>query len=464
MKKVKILISIVIVIIIVSFLAKTIIKKRIVFDSSRLSPTIVNQIIKPKTINELQEIIKNTSKPIAIAGAKYSQGGQVAFKNGITIDMSYLNKIIKLDKKEKLITVQTGITWSKIQKYIDPYNLSIKVMQSYNDFSVGGSLSVNVHGRDPYGSLIKTIKEIKVLIADGSIITANKNENSSLFFGAIGGYGLLGIITEASIELTENIKIERKINLIDTIKYKEFFFEKIYKNKDVIFHNANIYPNEFKKVMAITWHKTTKEITEKNRLQQENSYVKEKLEEQILRRFTPAKNLRQEIEKITLNKPLIVWRNHEMSYSVKSLEPLWRFPTTSILQEYFIPIRNFYFFVEKFKKIIQQHDVNVLNVSIRFVKKDSESILNYAKEDCFAFVCYINVKRSITQIWEQTWTRQLIQQAINLEGTYYLPYHLYATKKQFEQAYPKFNKFLKLKKKYDPNNKFRNNLLSKYLD
>ena len=35
---------------------------------------------------------------------------------------------------------------------------------------------------------------------------------------------------------------------------------------------------------------------------------------------------------------LVAWRNHEMSSSVNSLEPLLRFPTTTVLQEYFIPL------------------------------------------------------------------------------------------------------------------------------
>lgn len=47
-----------------------------------------------------------------------------------------------------MIRVQSGATWAQIQDYINPYGLSIRVMQSSNIFTIGGSLSSNVHGRD----------------------------------------------------------------------------------------------------------------------------------------------------------------------------------------------------------------------------------------------------------------------------------------------------------------------------
>ena len=114
-------------------------------DISQTSITPISAIHKPKTIAELKGIVSNSQKPIAIAAGRFSQGGHIAYPQGIVIDITALDHVKKLDVAAKEIIVETGITWRAIQEYINPYNLSVKVMQSYNDFTVGGSLSVNVY-------------------------------------------------------------------------------------------------------------------------------------------------------------------------------------------------------------------------------------------------------------------------------------------------------------------------------
>ncbi len=438
-------------------------KKRVVFDVSRLSPTLVSDVVKPNSLRELQHIIRSTSKPISFAGGRFSQGGQIAYPGGLVIDTTNLNNIIAFDFEKKQITVQPGIRWRDIQDYIDPFDLSVQVMQSYNDFTVGGSLSVNVHGRDPMGSLIKTVKSIKILMPDGSIKLASRDENGDLFYAAIGGYGLLGPIVEATVQLTDNQKIERVVQIMPLDEYPDYFFQDIYSNKKVVFHNANIYPNEFQEVLAITWYQTEKPLTIMDRLQKKGLYIQEKIEEQLLRRFSPLKKLRQQIEPRRLKELEVAWRNYEMSYSVESLEPLVRFPTTSILQEYFIPVQKLITFIDMFRTIVKKYAVNVLNVSIRYVPADNESILAYAPEESFALVCYFNVLRTINQEKEKKWTRKLIDAALSVGGTFYLPYHLYASKAQFEESYPRFSEFLEIKKSYDPDNRFINTLHKAYM-
>ena len=152
-----------------------------------------------------------------------------------------------------------------------------------------------------------------------------------------------------------------------------------------------------------------------------------------------------------------------MSYTVRSLEPFYRFPTTSVLQEYFIPVEKLTNFVDKLRIIVDKYNINLVNVSIRHVPGNSESLLTYASQESFAFVLYINILNTKSgQKYAKKWTQQLIDAAIALNGTYYLPYQLYATTKQLHDAYPNFNQLLTCKKEYDPQNKFSNRLLEKY--
>ncbi len=434
-------------------------------DVNQLTRTSISALEKPKTLDKLRSIVLHANKPISIAGGRYSQGGQIAYPGGIVVDMTNLNRITNFNLQQKTITVQTGATWRDVQKYIDPHNLSIKVMQSYNDFTVGGSLSVNVHGRSmEYGQLIETVESIKIMLADGSMVQASKHENYELFRAAIGGYGLVGIIVEATLHLTDNVKLARNIKYLSIDKYPDYFEKTIKPDKNIVFHNANLYPSELKEVLSVTYYKTDKQPTIPQRMQSYRRFFpKLMIGELFVRRIPLLKRVRPKIDAKRLSEEKVSWRNYEMSYTVRSLEPLFRFPTTTILQEYFIPTDKLTHFINDLRRTAQKYNINLINVSIRHVPKNTESLLSYAPQESFAFVLYINILNTrMGKELAKKWTQKLVDQALALDGTYYLPYQLYATPEQLRQAYPKFDKFIELKKKYDPHNKFSNRLFEKY--
>ncbi|MBV1905915.1 MAG: FAD-dependent oxidoreductase, partial [Pseudomonadales bacterium] len=162
----------------------------IVNDVTGLNPIRVAQVVRPVETNEIVEAIESSSGPISIGGGRYSMGGQTAFEDSLHFDMRGFNKVLKFDQSAKLITVQPGITWRDLQEYIDPYDLSVRIMQTYSNFTVGGSLSVNVHGRYVgEGPLIQSVESLNLVLSSGQELTASRAENKEIFFGVIGGYG-----------------------------------------------------------------------------------------------------------------------------------------------------------------------------------------------------------------------------------------------------------------------------------
>ena len=177
-------------------------------DFSRLNKTEIHSFATPCSYKELQSIVQYAHKnnlKIAISGIRHSQGGHAFFPHAIIISLEKLNRVIKFDPNKKLITVQAGITWSAIQEFLHKHSCAVKIMQFANLFTIGGSLSVNCNGIDPHcGPLIESIESIKILMANGSLMTASRLENPELFYLAIGGYGLFGIIVEATIQVVSD--------------------------------------------------------------------------------------------------------------------------------------------------------------------------------------------------------------------------------------------------------------------
>ncbi len=440
--------------------------EKIINDVTRLNPVIVSEVKMPKNIAELQEIIKNTEKPISIGGGRFSMGGQTASSNSVHIDMRSLNKIIDFSKENKTIKVEAGTRWCDIQHFIDAQNLSIKIMQTYSNFTVGGALSVNCHGRYiGLGAIILSVKSLDIILANGELVSASRQENSELFFACIGCYNAIAVIAVVELELEENLAVERIHKTMEREEYQNFFFTHVRENKDVVFHNGDIYPPNYTKVRAVSWVKTDKKPTEKTRLMPlAASYP---IERYFIGAFSKSKfgKWRREhiYDPLLYAKTKIHWRNYEAGYDVAELEPKSRKQSTYVLQEYFVPVKKFDEFSILMSEIFNRYDVNVINVSIRHAFQDAGSLLAWSREEVFAFVIYYKQKTDdVEKNKVAIWTRALIDAAISVNGAYYLPYQAHATVEQFHKAYPNAQKLMELKQKLDPNYKFRNVIWDTY--
>ena len=434
-------------------------------DHCALRKLKVKQIFRPTSTEAIQDYVMASDDQISIAGARYSVGGQTVIDHGLQIDLVNFKKVVNFNLANKEITVQAGITWNELIQYIDKFDLSVQVMQSYSNFSVGGSLSVNCHGRYVgYGPIISTVKDVKIVLANGDVKVASRTENSDLFYAVIGGYGFLGVIVEATLMLTENSKLEKIASKIALSEYRDFFMENIYNNKDIVFHNADISLSTFDEVSAISFIKTDTAIVNTSKFRKlSKASFPSKLAITLGTQFTGSifsKLKENYLNPVSLNRNTIVYRNFEATQDVSSLEPLNRVTSTFPLQEYFVPVDRVDEFLQRMKKIFKENKTDVLNVSIRHAKQDPDSYLTWAREsDVFAFVLYFKQ-------WfyrdPENWTKLLIDAVIECGGSYYLPYQLFATQDQFQKSYPRYKELFELKKEYDPTNRFSNSLWKKY--
>jgi FAD/FMN-containing dehydrogenase len=438
----------------------------VVNDVTRINPIVVDRVLVPTTIAEIVEALRLNPGPVSIGGGRFSQGGQTATEHALQIDMRRLDGVVAFSKERKEITVQAGITWRKLQEYLDPYDLSVQIMQSYANFTVGGSLSVNVHGRYiGHGPLVLSVRSIRLALADGTLVAASPTERSDIFYGAVGGYGGLGVIVEATLGLADDVRVERRSVVMPLGAYREFFTKNIRDDADVIFHNADIYPGAFDTVRATSFVRTEKPVTVRDRLiPADKCYWGDRVGMRIIADWPGGKALRRYlIDPILFHGERVEWRNYEASYDVKELEPVSRRTSTYVLQEYFVPVARLEEFVRSMAEILNRHQVNVLNVSIRHARQDPGTLLAWARTEVFAFVLYY---RQGTTAPEREavgdWTRELIDAATARGGAYYLPYQIHATERQFREAYPRADEYFALKRRLDPANKFRNKLWDAY--
>ena len=442
-------------------------------DVSQIEDLQVARIARPNSSAEVSALLRTWHGAICIGGGRYSMGGQIANATALHLDMRQMRALIALDLVRKTVRVQAGISWRQLLDYLDPFGLSVQIMQSYANFSVGGSVSVNCHGRYVgKGAVAHSVTAITLVMADGQILEANRLQHAALFAAAIGGYGGVGIITEVELELADNTPMQRSVVFVPLNEYPEWFAQHVLvagtvaSPNAVLMHNADLIPPDFDQPLATSWHQTIAPPNVVERLRARHAtYAKNQNEIWAASELPGVTSLRQRERNSELNQPApIVWRNYEASLDVASLEPRTRTFSTYLLQEYFVPVPHFSAFALGLQQVLRQAGANVLNISIRHAPPDTLTLMRWAPSEVFCFVLYFKQRNTLAaDAITARWTRQLIDLALRFGGRYYLPYRLHASLPQFKQAYPEHREFLALKRSVDPNNRFRNQLWDKYL-
>jgi FAD/FMN-containing dehydrogenase len=426
----------------------------------------VARVVAPTSTAQVVQALRGWPGKIAVGGGRYSMGGQVAITGGLHLDMRGMNRLLSLDAAARVARVQAGMRWRDLQDALDPLGLAVQTMQSFSNFTVGGAVSVNAHGRYVgNGPVVNSVRALQLVLADGSVVEATRSSNGALFRAAAGGYGAVGVITEVELDLAQNSRIER---IVDRVALDDYpgYFRRVVEGGDCIFHNADLLPPLFDAPVAVSWKKTTKPLTKPDRLvARGQSYS---LDQNMLFAMTelPRGDLLRSrlVHPLLLGKPAVKWRNHEASLDVAQLEPRTRRISTYVLQEYFIPVRHFAAFARAMSGVIRKHDAQVLNVSVRHSPADHTALLPWAKEEVFSFVVYSKQRTGASARRRAgDWTRAMIDAALRFDGRYYLPYQLHATRGQFERAYPEAPRLRELKRSVDPEGRFSNELWAKYL-
>ena len=406
---------------------------------SHLYSVPTGQIVAVRHADDIRQVLRRWPGKVSVGGGRFSMGGQTAIAGGLQLDMRAMQQPVWLDPARKLARVQAGMRWRDLQALIDPHGLAVRTMQSYANFTVGGSVSVNCHGRYvEHGPIASSVRALQLVLPNGEVLETTPAHNAELFFAAIGGYGGVGVVTEVELAPDDNFAIEKRVEYVALQDYPDWFRRTVADDPTVLLHNADLQPPDFECPHCVSWRRSDQAVTQPARLRgTDGLYLKEKALIWAMTELPGGDALRRSLVAPMQDRPSVVWRNYEASRDVAELEPATRSIATFVLQEYFIPERHFAGFARQMAALLRQSPTGTLNVSVRHAPADRQTLMAWAREDVFSFVVYYKQRvSSAAQPAVADWTRAMVALALAYQGTYYLPYQLHATQPQFEAAYP----------------------------
>jgi FAD/FMN-containing dehydrogenase len=441
-----------------------------VSDFGKIYSAQASSTFEPTSTEEVQAIVIKAlqdNRKIGVAGAQMSQGGHTlpGEPEGFFISSKKMN-IVQILPEEKIARVGPGATWKDIQNKAYPFGLAVKVMQASNIFSVGGSISTNIHGWDHIeGSLSETLRTVTIVDANGNIVKLKPNDE--LFGLVVGGYGMFGIIVEAEIELADDVTLIRQLNAMPIEEYNSYYSTAVEPDSSMKLHYAAISLDPydlFGNVTAINFTETQEMYPRKAILvdEPEKGHFTDRLAITILRKYPRLILLKRKYEESFQTRESVMTRNEAMRPAINFILSADT-KNGDMLQEYFVPKENLVPFLKELKVLIEKHGVNLFNATIRHVKKDTLTAMPYAKTDVFAIVLYYYNNLEANGLENiQDFTRKAIDLSIKYGGTYYLPYHRFHTLEQLDGAYPERKHIIEKKSEYDPGNIFFSQFAEQY--
>lgn len=192
----------------------------------------------PNTVNDVIEIIKNTKNKIIRCSGSMHTFNDISISSDIIIRTRKLNKVIKLDKINKQITVQCGMILLELNNYLEEHNLAIPILPAIPWQTIVGALSTSTHGSCAnYSSMASLLVDATIITFDGTIKKITKN--STEFEALSPNLGCLGFIYTVTLQAEDLFAVDhRKVKM----KINDFLNNYKKLQKDYEYLQAYLFP------------------------------------------------------------------------------------------------------------------------------------------------------------------------------------------------------------------------------
>jgi FAD/FMN-containing dehydrogenase len=446
-----------------------------------LTSTYLFQSILPKNHEDIQKILNQAqqyNKSVSCQSSGYSIGGQHLLDNGILINTKKMNFIDFFDSENGVVKVTPSTSWQQLRSFLHHAQKDNADAWAFNhlpsrflDYSIGGAASSNIHGnRLLSDSLIKNINAIDIIDPSGKMQHINRTLNPLLFKLAIGGYGLFGVIVGIELSLSKKIVLQRSVSTV-SIENLSTELDKHIQSGTLYFElylNTNEKDKHFLQNGILSTYCQVEANPKKIQLEKSQHFIFSK------QCFKENLDLlaNDKIQKTALKSALLMrknsafyWSNDIVPYCAFEKKLHWVNLFFSDYQDYNLIQQTYYLPLESvplFLKNLSMHnicrDFNLVSASLTMIKKDIESFLHYANQDCAAIeLSFYTPKTVQSLVVIKHYLIELTDLVIHLQGNFSLGYTQVYEKSHLLKAYPQLAHFLDLKLRYDPNELFDSN-------
>lgn len=402
------------------------------------------QLHEPETVEQIQELITRSSKLKAL-GTRHSFN-DIADSPGDLISLEHFNKIVTLDSERRTVTVEAGVRYGRLARWLHTEGYALHNLASLPHISVAGACATATHGSgDLLGNLATAVSAMEVVTGKGEVVVLSRDQDRDQFQGAVVGLGGLGVVTKLTLDISPTFEMRQDVYENLPLTELEDHFDELFSSV----YSVSLFTDWRNAIFNQVWLK--RHVPDGASVELEPQLFGATL---ATSHFHPIATLSAEncTEQMGVCGPWFERLPHfRMDFTPSSGEELQ--------SEYIIP-RQHAFAACRAIDQLREHIAPLLQIS---------EVRTIAADDLWMSPCYKQACVCIHFTWKKDWpaVRNVLpvieEQLAAFEARPHWAKLFTMSPARLQSLYKKLPDFQQLLQHYDPQGKFRNAFLDKYI-
>lgn len=136
-------------------------------------------------------------------GRSYGDSSLPALASDKVVATRLANRIVSFDDVTGNVVGEAGLSLAELNRLLLPRGFFTPVTPGTKFVTLGGMVASDVHGKNHHreGCFGAHVQRLRVRLADDSVVDCSPDEHGDLFYGTIGGMGLLGHILRVAFRM-----------------------------------------------------------------------------------------------------------------------------------------------------------------------------------------------------------------------------------------------------------------------
>jgi alditol oxidase len=402
------------------------------------------QFHRPETIEQIQELVVH-SKKLKALGTRHSFN-DIADSPGDLISLEHFNQIVGLDREHQTVTAEAGVRYGQLAGWLHQEGYALHNLASLPHISLAGACATATHGSgDRNGNLATAVSAMEIVTANGEMSVLSREKDGEQFQEAVVGLGGLGVVTKLTLDVLPTFEMRQDVYENLPLAELEEHFNELFSS----FYSVSLFTDWRNSNFNQVWLK--RHISDNTPIKLDPELFQATL---ALRPLHPIATLSAEncTEQMGVSGPWHERLPHfRMDFTPSSGEELQ--------SEYLVPRQHVFQALSVIDQL-REYIAPLIQIS---------EIRSIAADDLWMSPCYKQNCIGIHFTWKKDW--EGVKNVLPLIEDRLAPFNarphwaklFTMSPAHLQSMYEKLPDFRQLLQHYDPQGKFRNEFLDKYI-
>ncbi|XP_038627035.1 L-gulonolactone oxidase-like [Tachyglossus aculeatus] len=180
-------------------------------------PELFFQPTSAEEIREILELARQRNKKVKVVGGGHSPS-DIACTDGFMIQMGKMNRVLKVDKEKRQVTVEAGILLSDLNTELDKHGLALSNLGAVSEVAAAGVIGTGTHNTGiQHGILATQVVSLTLLTATGETLECSESSHAELFQAVRVHLGCLGVVLTLTLQCVLTFHL-REISFPSTLQ------------------------------------------------------------------------------------------------------------------------------------------------------------------------------------------------------------------------------------------------------